>query len=204
MVPVSVVGGAIAVAKLFDVVSSGTVDLATALAAGLTSALTAAFYSLIVWAYLRRGQARSTTTSRRALLAAPLATFLPFAMPFLGRGGVDPVVLLMGDWLLVCGFAFSVWAVRHLDRSLSVVAQAREVVDSGPYAAVRHPLYVGEIVAMLGLALTLGGVAPLMVWGVLVLLQAFRAVHEEALLAAALPAYAGYRRRTARLLPGVF
>jgi protein-S-isoprenylcysteine O-methyltransferase Ste14 len=78
------------------------------------------------------------------------------------------------------------------------------VVDAGPYARVRHPLCLSEIVAMLGAAVTCGGVAPLLGWTLLVALQAYRAVREEEVLLAALPTYAGYRARTARILPGVF
>jgi protein-S-isoprenylcysteine O-methyltransferase Ste14 len=90
-----------------------------------------------------------------------------------------------------------------LDRSLSVIPQARELVKRGPYARVRHPLYLGELVATLGLALTLGGPLPLVGWAVLVALQAYRARHEERLLGAVLPGYSEYRSSTALLVPGV-
>lgn len=203
MVPVSVVGGGAAVARLLGA-TDATTGTAAHTAAVLTSALTAAFYALIVWAYMRRGPARRTTAAPLAVVAAPVATFLPFAFPFLAAGGAGLAVVAVGDVLLVTGLAWSVWSVRHLDRNLSVVAQARGVVDTGPYALVRHPLYTGELVAMLGLALTLGGQTVLLAWVVLVGLQAYRAVHEEALLVAALPAYASYRGRTARLVPGLF
>lgn len=204
MVPISVVGGAVAVTRLFGVLMEGPGLGASAVTAGVTSGLTAAFYALIVWAYLRRGPARSTTSSVTARVAAPVATFLPFGLPFLAAGGVGSEVLLVGNVLLVAGLAWSVWSVRCLDRNLSVFAQAREVVDTGPYAWVRHPLYLGELVAMLGLALTVGGPLPLLAWLLLVALQAYRAVHEEALLVQVLPAYERYQRRTARIVPGVF
>jgi protein-S-isoprenylcysteine O-methyltransferase Ste14 len=104
----------------------------------------------------------------------------------------------------VLGIGWAVWSIRTLDRSLSVVPQARELVRHGPYARVRHPLYLGEIVAMLGLALAAGGLLPVMGWGLFSAVQAYRAVHEELLLAAALPGYHEYRRSTALLVPGLF
>lgn len=204
MVPISVVGGAVSVGKLFAILMYEAASTTTLVVGVATSALTAAFYALIVWAYLRRGPARSTTGSWTARVAAPVATFLPFTLPFLSGGSAPHVAILLGDVLLVAGLAWSVWSVRCLDRNLSLVAQAREVVQTGPYAWVRHPLYLGELVAMLGLALTLGGMLPLFAWALLVALQAYRAVHEEALLVRVLPAYGAYQQRTARIVPGVF
>lgn len=209
MVPISVVLGALAVlrlgvlltngARLTDGARPGDVGLAA-----VTGVLTAAFYLLIVRAYLRRGPARTTSRVPLALLAGPVATFVPFALPFAGSGGQPAGDLLLGNLLLAAGFGFSVWSLRCLDRSLSVVPQARQLVQHGPYARVRHPLYLGELLAMLGLALTLGGPAPLLLWAALAGLQAYRAVQEESLLRECLPGYAGYQARTARILPGVF
>lgn len=204
MVPLSVLLGGLALIRLVELVrgeTDGALRLGVAL---LTGGLTAVFYFFIVRAYLRRGAPKATTRVPLALAAGPLATFLPFGLPFVGAGGSGTGALVLGELLLIVGFAYSVWAVRCLDRSLSMVAQARALVDHGPYANVRHPLYLGELVAMLGLALTLGGPAPLALWAVLVLLQAYRAVQEERLLTATLPDYAEYQTRTARIVPGLF
>lgn len=203
MVPIAVVGGTAAIGRLYEGLA-GEGDGGHLVAAVVTSGLTAAFYALIVWAYLRRGPAKSTTTSLGARVAAPTATFLPLALPFVGSGNVSAVALTVGNVLLVVGLAWSVWSIRCLDRNLSVVAQARDVVQSGPYAWVRHPLYLGELVAVLGLSLTLGGPGAVGAWALLVVLQGYRAVHEESLLTEVLPAYQDYARRTARIVPGVF
>jgi protein-S-isoprenylcysteine O-methyltransferase Ste14 len=190
----------------------GVVGASTALAAVLRNAgparvaagvLTLAFYALLVWAYLRRRSARSTSRAWTVWVAAALATLLPLTLPLLGDGRAGAVALTAGEALLVLGMAWSVWSIRTLDLSLSVVPQARELVRHGPYAYVRHPLYLGEIVASLGVALTFGGPVPLVGWAVLVALQAYRAAHEERLLEATLPAYGEYRRSTALLVPGV-
>ena len=204
MVPVSVLLGGLALVRLVALVLGDSESLLRLAAALVTGGLTAVFYLFIVRAYLRRGPAGATSRVPLALLAAPLATFLPFGLPFVGSGGSAAAALAVGEALLVAGFAYSVWSVRCLDRSLSVVPQARALVDHGPYASVRHPLYLGELVAMLGLALTLGGVGSLVLWSVLVLLQAYRAVQEERLLVAFLPGYAAYQSRTARIVPGLF
>lgn len=203
MVSVSVLFGALSVGKIVTLLADGA-GTAAAVGAVASGALTALFYCLIVWAYLRRGPARATSRVTLALVAAPVATFLPFALPHLATGGASGTTILVGDLLLVAGLMWSVWSVRCLDRSLSVVPQARVLVEHGPYRLVRHPLYLGELVAMLGLALTLGGALPLVGWVTLVLLQCYRAVQEEALLTDFLPGYESYRSRTARVLPGLF
>ena len=203
MVPLSIGFGALSVFEVMSLVSAGNHD--ASLAAPLLSAgLTSAFYALIVWAYFRRGPAIATSRVTLALVAAPVATFLPFTMPFVATGAASSTTLVLGNSLLLLGLLWSVWSVRCLDRSLSMVPQARVLVDHGPYSVVRHPLYLGELVAMLGLALTLGGPVPLVLWLALIGLQCYRATQEESLLTTFLPGYLAYRDRTARVLPGLY
>ena len=202
MVNTSFVFGALTVAEVV-VLAGADASSPTDSLAIIAGLLTALFYCLIVWAYLRRVPARATSRVTLALIAAPLATFLPFALPHVATGGSSATRVTLGSGLLLVGLLFSVWSVRCLDRSLSIVPQARVLVQHGPYRIVRHPLYLGELVAMLGLAMTLGGVLPVIGWGVLVLLQCYRAVQEESLLTSHLPGYETYRSRTPALLPGL-
>jgi protein-S-isoprenylcysteine O-methyltransferase Ste14 len=162
------------------------------------------FYALAIWCYLRRGPAVATSDSATAHAAAIAATWLPFALPL--QPGAPPGLgrQALSDVLLICGTAWALWSLRFLDRNVSVLAQARAVVDRGPYRCVRHPLYVGEIVSSLGIALAANSYAAIGLWLALCGLQAYRALREEQLLLRALPAYRGYRSRTAALLPGVF
>lgn len=204
MVPFSALFGLLAARRLLDLVSGGDDSGLRLLSSLATVAMTGVFYALILWAYLRRGRARATARAPLALIAGPVATFLPFSLPFISSGDAPTAAVLMGDVLLGVGLAWSVWSLRALDRSLSMVPQARELVEHGPYAVVRHPLYLGELTAMLGLCLALGGFVPLLVWVLLVALQCYRAVQEELLLESALPGYEAYRARTARVLPRVF
>ena len=166
--------------------------------------LTAAFYSLIIWCYLRRRPALATSKSVTAHAAAVVATWTPFVIPWLRGAGPGVVQQGVSDVLLLGGTAWAVWSLRFLGRNLSVIAQAREVVDRGPYQWVRHPLYAGEIVSSLGLAVAAQSLAATAVWLGLCGLQAYRALREEQLLLTALPGYRAYRGRTAALLPGIF
>jgi protein-S-isoprenylcysteine O-methyltransferase Ste14 len=167
------------------------------------TALALSFYLLIIWCYLRRRPAVATSVSVTAHVAAVTATVAPFAFPLLPARATAGRQLA-GDLLLVTGLVWSLWALRSLGRSLSVLAQARQLVEHGPYQWVRHPLYAGEIVSSLGLAIMVGTAAAGAVWLAMCVLQAYRAIREEQVLLRALPGYQGYRSRTAALLPGLF
>jgi protein-S-isoprenylcysteine O-methyltransferase Ste14 len=169
-----------------------------------STGLVCAFYALIIWCYLRRGLASATSRSVTAHAAAVTAMLVPFVFPLLRVTPSGGIRQWAGDALVAGGTAWAVWSLRSLGRSVSVLAQARVLVDRGPYRWVRHPLYTGEIVSSLGLALLAGGPAALAVWLGFCFLQGYRALREEQLLVAAMPAYRGYQARTAALLPGLF
>ncbi|HUB41342.1 MAG TPA: isoprenylcysteine carboxylmethyltransferase family protein [Streptosporangiaceae bacterium] len=166
--------------------------------------LAVAFYVLAISCYLRRRPAIATSSSVTAHAAAVTSTWLPFALPLLPGSPPGPDRQALADALLTCGMAWAVWSLRYLDRNVSVLAQARDVVDQGPYRWVRHPLYSGEMVSSLGLAIAVNSYWALALWVAMCGLQVYRAVQEEQVLLRALPAYRDYRNRTAALLPGVF
>lgn len=200
--PVMALFGLVNVAALWQNVveprSSGAVQVAIV----GRSLLLVGFYVLVVRFYLLRAAARSTTRSWPARASAVVATALPLPLALV----TDPVENLATLWIanmLTCaGLVWSVWSLLHLGRSLSIVAQARDLVRSGPYGIVRHPLYLGELATVLGLV---GGgfTGPAVgLFVALVVLQLHRAGQEERVLAAAFPEYAGYRAATpARVLP---
>ena len=117
-----------------------------------------------------------------------------------------PLVML-GDLLVAFGFGV-VFRVFRENTFASAVIELRgeqRVIDSGPYAWVRHPMYAGGVLLMAGIPLALGSL-----WGLTVLLPfvgliVWRLLDEEAFLSARLPGYAAYCQRTRyRLLRGVW
>jgi protein-S-isoprenylcysteine O-methyltransferase Ste14 len=170
----------------------------------LGAVLVLTFYAVAIWCFLRRTPAVATSGSMTAHAAALTATWLPFAFPLLH--GVSPGTgrQALSDVLVASGTAWAVWSLRFLGRNVSVLAQARNIADRGPYRWVRHPLYLGEIVSSLGVAIAANSYAAIALWLVLCGLQVYRAMREEQVLLRALPAYRSYRGRTAVLLPGVF
>jgi len=197
-------GAAVMLALDFSALGHGVRGGPSGVLRWLATGLVCVFYLLIIWCYLRRGKATATSSSRTAHVAAVAATSMPFAFPLLAAAPPQAGVQLAADALLAAGTAWSAWAMRSLGRNLSVLAQARGLAERGPYRWVRHPLYTGELVSALGLAIAAATPAAAVAWVILCLLQGYRAVKEEQVLLRALPGYPGYRSRTAALLPGLF
>lgn len=103
------------------------------------------------------------------------------------------------------GVGLRVWAMRtlrgHYARTLRVV-DGQEVVRTGPYAAVRHPGYLGVLVLWTGAALAArNALAPALATAAVGTAYGHRIDAEEALLRRDLPGYAEYAARTRRLVP---
>jgi protein-S-isoprenylcysteine O-methyltransferase Ste14 len=115
----------------------------------------------------------------------------------------------LGGALVIGGFLAVLRVFRENSFAAPVVRvqteRAQRVIDTGPYALVRHPMYAGALLYLLGMPLLLGswfGLAavPLMILGL-----APRAVMEERLLKRDLPGYADYMTRVQyRLIPYVW
>ena len=124
------------------------------------------------------------------------------------RGGSlavhSPVLAAVGALLFACGIALAVWARLHLGRNWGMPATQRaepELVTSGPYRFVRHPIYSGLLLAMLGTALV-DNLLGLIVVAVLVVYFYYCGTVEERNLTATFPqAYPEYQSRTKMLIP---
>jgi protein-S-isoprenylcysteine O-methyltransferase Ste14 len=113
-------------------------------------------------------------------------------------------------WLLValacCGFAFTWWARVYLGRlwSSSVTRKAdHRIVDTGPYALVRHPIYTGITMAAVATAVMRGTVAGWAGVAVMTVGWVIKARLEEGFLREQLgaAAYDAYARRVPMLIP---
>jgi protein-S-isoprenylcysteine O-methyltransferase Ste14 len=110
----------------------------------------------------------------------------------------------LGVGLCVIGFAFAFWARAHIGRNWGMpmsLRQGHALVTSGPYAYVRHPIYTGLMIAMIGSALTLGAIS-LAIFALCFAYFVVSARTEEKMMLAQFPdAYPAYRRRTRMLIP---
>ena len=120
----------------------------------------------------------------------------------------DPVDLslqfqFLATSLTLAGTAGALIAVAWLGTSFSLMPEARQLVTSGVYSVVRHPLYFFEMIGVAGLAIQFEQPWAFMLAGGAFGLQYWRTVFEERVLSEAFPQYADYARRTPRLIPYV-
>ncbi len=135
------------------------------------------------------------------LVLIPLDVFRLHLLP-----PVPAAVSAAGFVVFAAGWAIIALALRANSFAALVVRSQEErkqvVVDRGPYAIVRHPMYAGDVPMMVGLALALGSAAGALLTAVVVATFVVRIGVEERLLRRTLAGYEDYTRRVRwRLLP---
>lgn len=161
------------------------------------------FLALMVVLFVTRRPVHGKRSSFLGAMAALGGTFILY-LPVAKSGDQAPAVLLVASSiLLLIGIAWSVLSLAYLGRCFGLMPEARGLVTYGPYRWIRHPLYLGELAAALGLVLAAPSFSMLCVFLALCGLQYGRARLEERALLAAFPSYADYARHTWRILPGV-
>jgi protein-S-isoprenylcysteine O-methyltransferase Ste14 len=118
----------------------------------------------------------------------------------------SPILQVVGVVLFVSGLALAVWARIYLGRNWGMPMTERaepELVTSGPYRFVRHPIYSGLLLAVLGTAL-----ATNIYWLIALVIAGayfiYSATVEERLMTTSFPDdYPGYKTHTKMLIPFV-
>lgn len=120
---------------------------------------------------------------------------------------VPAALIVLGDISIVAAYVviFLVFRENTYASSIVEVSESQKVISTGPYALVRHPMYVGVILIFLATPLALGSWWAFLPAIILSAMIAVRLIDEERFLAANLPGYDDYRRKVRyRLIPGVW
>jgi protein-S-isoprenylcysteine O-methyltransferase Ste14 len=145
---------------------------------------------------------RGTDHRAAVIFIAFTGTFSAIAAPFLPGGGRHEGLVLAADVLGTAGLAYSVWGLAYLRRSFSIIPEARRLVTGGPYSLSRHPVYLGEIIAAVGINLATAGWPSALAVVYFVVCELLRIRWEERVLERAFPdEYPTYARRVARYFP---
>lgn len=133
-----------------------------------------------------------------------MGAFLGVAILSLPHHTIAWPLQLLSTFLIFGGMGFAVYALLWLGRSISVMSEARSLVTGGPYALVRHPLYLGEEVALIGITMQFFSPVALAVLAMQIASQLVRMNYEEQVMADAFAEYADYASRVKRLIPGIY
>ena len=102
------------------------------------------------------------------------------------------------------GMAIALPAMASLGRSFSLTPQARQLRTSGLYRVVRHPLYLGETLNVIGIMVAVGSLTVALAALVVVIGEVIRAALEERLLRRSFPDYEASFHGVAHLVPGLW
>lgn len=140
-------------------------------------------------------------------LAFAVLSIIPALDHRFGWSSMPVYVVVVGEGFVALGMLviFFVFKENTFTASTIEVSADHKVVSTGPYAVVRHPMYVGGLIFIIGIPLALGSW-----WGLLMVLPfalilAWRILDEERFLTKNLPGYAEYRNKVKyRLAPFIW
>src|SRR5205814_4206669 len=162
---------------------------------------TITFLLLLAAATILRARPTGKARGLEPRVSAFAGAFLVYIIPLYPRRELSAPAEMVSTLLVLFGSAAAVYTLLRLGRSFSLMAEARQLVTSGPYRLVRHPLYLAEELAIIGIFMQFLSLSTAFVLAVQIVFQLRRMHNEEAVLAESFPEYAAYRHRTARLLP---
>lgn len=160
----------------------------------------------------RRMQMREKEEAQRRIIKFSSLYFLvAFMLPGFDRrwgwSDVPPAVVLAADLLVMLGYSVFVLVLRENQYASRIVEveQGQKVISTGPYAFVRHPMYLGVMVMYLASPLALGSYWALLPALLIIPTLVARIINEEKLLDGELAGYPQYKQVTRyRLVPGIW
>jgi protein-S-isoprenylcysteine O-methyltransferase Ste14 len=165
-------------------------------------------YWLAASAGVKSGQTRWTRFAGFRIGVILVVLLLLRVRAFKGHTAItnDPWLQGTGLAVFLLGLGLAIWARVYLGRNWGMPMSQKadpELVTTGPYSSIRHPIYSGLILAMIGTT-----VAVSLYWLVAVVLLGayflYSAIAEERFMARTFPdSYPGYKRSTKRLIPYV-
>ena len=158
------------------------------------------------------GPSAETRPAQKIIIALSFAVFIALlvvsALDYrFGWSEVPVWVSLLGNALVALGLMVDLRVFRENSYGGSTIemTEGQRVITTGPYALVRHPMYVGVLIMALGVPLALGSW-----WGLILVLATvpllmLRIFDEERMLRSQLEGYEAYARRVRyRLVPGLW
>ena len=161
---------------------------------------------------MKAGPAAETRPVQKAIISVAFVSVIVLVVVSVldyrfGRSHVPAWLSVLGNGLVALGLMIDLRVFRENSYGASTIEkmEGQRVISTGPYAVVRHPMYVGVAIMLLGVPLALGSY-----WGLLFMLVnlpilMLRIFDEEKLLRSELEGYDAYVQNVRhRLVPGVW
>lgn len=179
-----------------------------------------AFLWLVFIAYwiISAGQSKQTKSYQKVIWGGTTARIttviliaLLWTVPLFSYRLYSPILTLeiVGISICIVGLLFSVWARETLGENWSAnpaeTKKDHKLITTGPYSIVRHPIYTGEIVALLGSLIAIGQVNILILFVVFTFGVFMRSRVEDGVMTRAFPSeYPNYRRKVSSIIPWIY
>ena len=177
---------------------------------------------VVFWIYWSFGAPRRRPSKRKVTRSFTVLNtgllYLGFFLVWLGRSVPGSLGLLfvpqaipidvMGTVFAIIGVAFAIWSRQSLRNNWSgevAITEGQQFMRSGPYAIVRHPIYAGMLLALLGTTLVSSTVGSLLGF-VLAIISLWQkaSMEEQFLIVEFGEQYANYRREVKFLIPFLY
>jgi protein-S-isoprenylcysteine O-methyltransferase Ste14 len=160
----------------------------------------------------RRMQAKEKEAKQRLIIKVSAVIFaIGFLLPGLDRrfgwSDVPTNYVIAADALVFLGYMFVFWVFRvnsYASRTVQV-EKGQKVISTGPYAVIRHPMYVGMLLLYVATPIALGSYVALPLFLLMIPVIVLRILNEEEVLRRGLAGYSQYCKKTRyRLLPYIW
>lgn len=173
---------------------------------------------LMVWLYMSRGTKETIqqeNTVRRLLSIIFLVSAFElvynsfFHTGFLGIRFIPSTIYtkVIGLFISLSGIVFAIVARFQLGKNWSAtvtIKKDHELVQTGPYAITRHPIYTGILFGLIGSAVIVGEWRGLLAIILLLIGMHLKLIKEENFMRTTFPGYDAYARKTKRLVPFIY
>jgi protein-S-isoprenylcysteine O-methyltransferase Ste14 len=149
-------------------------------------------YFVLAFAFMVRRDPVDRSYGVFEIIVPLIGSVLPFGLLLTGPNVwvIENRVLVrvVFSWMTI-STTFTAWGMWVLRRSFSITVEARALVTGGPYRWIRHPIYLGEILASAAVVVWRWSILNVGIFIIFVTIQLFRASREEVKLAKTFPAY---------------
>jgi protein-S-isoprenylcysteine O-methyltransferase Ste14 len=190
-------------AGIMQLMNTKSVDFGNAVHIAMRLAMIA-FMLLASAAVLLRTRPSGKASGLEPRISALAGSFMMYGMVLFPRHDLSLSGEIVSTVLTMVGSIGAVVALCQLGRSFSIMAESRQLVTTGPYRVVRHPLYAAEQIATVGVFMQFASIYTALLLAAHIAFQLRRMHNEELVLATRFPEYTAYSQTTARLIPGIY